>query len=58
MSDWNPDDPALKAVKAPHEIAGILRWHRANVPSRKIMEMLHLPGTKLMAALAKATEQE
>lgn len=58
MSDWNPDDPALKEVKAPHETAGVLRWHRAKVPSQKIMSMLGLRATQLVGALQKASEQE
>lgn len=58
MSDWDPDDPALNAVRAPHETAGVLRWHRARVPSNQIMKMLNLRGTKLVAALEKAAQQE
>jgi hypothetical protein len=58
MEDWNPNDPALKELKAPHETAGVLRWHRARVPSKKIMEMLGLRATQLVGALQKASEQE
>lgn len=58
MSDWNPDDPVLTAVKAPHETAGVMRWHRAHVPSKTIMQMLNLRGTKFIAMLEKAAQQE
>jgi hypothetical protein len=58
MSDWNPNDPALTAEKAPHETAGLLRWHRANVPPKEIMSMLRLRGTKLIASLERAHLQE
>lgn len=55
--DWNPDDPVLNG-RAPHELAGILRWHRAKVPSRQIMSMLKLRGTQLIKSIEVATAQE
>ena len=57
MSEWNPDDPALKGL-APHEPSGVLRWHKARVPSRDIMKMLRLRGTQLIKQLEVAKEQE
>jgi hypothetical protein len=56
--DINPDDPVLKEINAPHEVAGVMRWHRSQVPSQAIIKMLGLRGTKLTAELAKAAEQE
>lgn len=58
MSDLNPDDPILKEIDAPHEVSGVMRWHRSQVPSQAIIRMLGLRGTKLTAELAKAAEQE
>lgn len=57
MADLNPDDPILKG-RAPHELAGVLRWHRAKVPSRQIMELLHLRGTQLIKSIELAHNQE
>lgn len=57
MTDWDPDDPALAAA-APHELSGVMRWHRAKVPSRKIMQLLHLRGTQLVKKLETASEEE
>jgi hypothetical protein len=45
--EWDPNDPVLSA-RAPHEVAGILRWHQAKVPSQKIMELLKMRGTQLI----------
>lgn len=58
LPDWNPNDPLLEADNAPHETAGVMRWHRAKVPSKQIMQLLHLRGTQLIATLEKATKQE
>lgn len=57
MSDWNPDDPILTAL-APHEPSGVLRWHKAKVPSQEIMKLLRLRGTQLIKSLEHATELE
>lgn len=57
MQDWDPNDPDLEA-EAPHELSGVMRWHRAKVPSRKIMELLHLRGTQLIKKLETASEEE
>lgn len=57
MGEWNPDDPVLKGL-APHEPSGILRWHKAKVPSRQIMKMLRLRGTELVKHIEVAAEQE
>ena len=57
MSEWNPDDPLLTA-QAPHELAGILRWHRAKVPSQEIVKLLRLRGTKFLKSLELAQKQE
>lgn len=58
LSDWSPDDPALSSDRAPHEISGVLRWHRAKVPSKEIMSLLKLRGTQLISSLERAVEQE
>jgi hypothetical protein len=58
MSDWNPDDPVLSSDKAAHETAAVMRWHRAHVPSKKIMKLLNLRGTKLIAKLEQASFDE
>lgn len=58
MSDWNPDDPLLKAIRAPHETAAVMRWHRAKVPSQEIMKLLGYRGTRLIKSLETAAEQE
>lgn len=55
--DWNPDDPALKA-RAPHEVAGVLRWHKAKVPSQEIMKLLHMRGTQLIKQIELAMHIE
>jgi hypothetical protein len=57
MTDWNPNDPALTA-RAPHEVAGILRWHKAKVPSQEIMKLLHLRGTQLIKQIELAMHGE
>jgi hypothetical protein len=57
MTNWNPDDPALKAA-APHEVAGILRWHKAKVPSQEIMKLLHIRGTQLIKQIELAMHVE
>lgn len=57
MSEWNPDDPTLKGL-APHEPSAVLRWHKAHVPSKKIMRMLRLRGTQLIKQIEIATEKE
>jgi hypothetical protein len=56
VTDWNPDDPVLTA-RAPHEVAGILRWHQAKVPSKEIMGLLRLRGTQLIKQLESAQEK-
>jgi hypothetical protein len=56
MADWNPDDPVLKGL-APHEPSGILRWHKARVPSHQIMKLLRLRGTQLVKHIEVASEQ-
>ena len=56
--EWNPDHPSLKELKAPHETAAIMRWHRAKVPSQEIMRMLGYKGTRLVKALELAAKQE
>ena len=55
--EWNPDDPVLKG-SAPHELAGVLRWHRNKVPSQRIMRLLGLRGTQFIASLEKGAAQE
>ena len=58
MKEWNPDDPVLSSAKAAHETAAIMRWHRAHVPSKTIMLMLGLSGTKLVKKLEQASYDE
>ena len=55
--DWDPDDPVLNGIGA-HEPPGVLRWHRANVPSKQLMELLRLRGSQLIKALEEATQVE
>lgn len=57
MTDWDPADPALEKP-GPHEISGVMRWHRAKVPSELIMKLLRLRGTQLIATLEKAKKEE
>jgi hypothetical protein len=57
MTEWNPDDPVLTAP-APHEVAGILRWHKAKVPSQQIMSLLSLRGTQLIKQIELAMHVE
>lgn len=58
MSEWSTADPALLSDTAPHELSAVMRWHRAKVPSKQIMELLRLRGTQLIAALEKAKKDE
>lgn len=56
--EWNPDDPILQSPHAAHELSGVLRWHRAGVPSKEIMSMLKLRGSKLVAAIENGSTAE
>ena len=56
--DWNTQDPSLQSDAAPHELCGVLRMHRNGMPSKKIMSMLSLRGTKLIKTIEVATEAE
>lgn len=57
LFDWDPNDPVL-GERAPHELAAILRWHRANVSSQRLIKLLRLRGTQLLKTLADAERQE
>jgi hypothetical protein len=58
MSDWNPDDPALKFASAPHETCGLMRFHRSGRPSKEIMSTFRLKGTQFIGLLQKEKEME
>ncbi len=59
MTELDPDDPLLaREDAAPHELCGVMRWHRAGVPSKEIMSMLRLRGTKLAKVLQAAADEE
>jgi len=56
--DWSADDPILKSPLAPHETAGVLRFHRAGHKGAEIMKLFKLRGTKLMKLMQKAMDDE
>lgn len=58
MSDWNPDDPALKLASAPHETCALMRFHRSGRPSKEIMSTFRLKGTQFIGLLQKEMELE
>jgi hypothetical protein len=58
MADWNPNDPVLTSPRAAHETAAVMRWHRAHVPSKEIMQLLRLRGTQLVKKLEQAWVEE
>lgn len=58
MSNWNPNDPILKAPATAHETRATLRVLRAGWPGPQIAETLKLHGVQLMQSLQAALDEE
>lgn len=51
---WDADDRILRSPHAPHEVAAVLRMHRAGWPAPAIAKSLGMRASKLVGALSKA----
>lgn len=51
--EWSPDDPVLESPHGPHEVAAVLRMHRAGWPAPRIADTFGMRGSRLINALSK-----
>lgn len=60
FENLDPNDPSLTDPSAPHEVAGVLRMHRAGLSARDIKKTLKYPiiGTRIVDELNTAIHQE
>lgn len=55
---WDPNHPMLKSRGAPHETAGLMRFHRAGNTGSFIMKTFKIKSMALTKAFSKSMDEE